>query len=87
MSIEHLQRAIAILGGQSALARAVSTPKRKILQPHVYKWLNSPNPDQMPPAEYCPAIERATDGAVRCEELRDDIDWAYLRATCKEQAA
>ena len=33
------------------------------------------------PAERCPAIERATNGAVRCEELRPDVDWAYLRAT------
>ena len=33
------------------------------------------------PAERCIEIERATSGAVRCEELRPDIDWAYLRAT------
>lgn len=33
------------------------------------------------PAERCIEIERATNGAVRCEELRPDIDWAYLRAT------
>jgi len=32
------------------------------------------------PAERCPAIEKATGGAVRCEELRPDIDWGYLRA-------
>lgn len=31
------------------------------------------------PAERCPAIERATSGAVRCEDLRPDVDWAYLR--------
>ena len=31
------------------------------------------------PAEYCPAIERATGGAVRCEQLRPDIDWVVLR--------
>ena len=31
------------------------------------------------PAERCPSIERATDGAVRCESLRPDVDWAYLR--------
>ncbi|WP_343928672.1 helix-turn-helix domain-containing protein [Pigmentiphaga daeguensis] len=31
------------------------------------------------PAERCPTIERATDGAVRCEDLRPDVDWAYLR--------
>lgn len=33
------------------------------------------------PAERCPAIERTTGGAVRCEDLRPDVDWAYLRAT------
>jgi DNA-binding transcriptional regulator YdaS (Cro superfamily) len=33
------------------------------------------------PAERCPAIEKATAGAVRCEDLRPDVDWAYLRAT------
>lgn len=33
------------------------------------------------PAERCIAIEKATGGAVRCEELRPDIDWAWLRAT------
>ena len=33
------------------------------------------------PAEYCPLVERATNGAVRCEEMRPDVDWAYLRGT------
>ena len=33
------------------------------------------------PAERCPVIERATAGNVRCEDLRPDVDWAYLRAT------
>lgn len=33
------------------------------------------------PAERCPAIERATAGAVRCEDLRPDVDWSYLRGT------
>ena len=31
------------------------------------------------PAELCPAIERATGGAVRCEDLRPDVDWGVLR--------
>lgn len=26
-------------------------------------------------------IERETSGAVTCEELRNDIDWAFLRRT------
>lgn len=26
-------------------------------------------------------VERASGGEVRCEDLRPDIDWAYLRGT------
>lgn len=32
-------------------------------------------------AELCIEIEKATSGAVRCEDLRPDVDWAYLRGT------
>lgn len=43
------------------------------------------------PAERCPAIEKATEGAVRCEELRPDVDWGYLRngggCDCQQEAA
>jgi len=35
------------------------------------------------PAERCLAIERATAGAVRCETLRPDVDWAAIRGTKK----
>ena len=31
------------------------------------------------PAARCPEIERASGGKVRCEELRLDVDWHYLR--------
>lgn len=31
------------------------------------------------PAERCPLIERATDGVVRCEDLRPDVAWDVLR--------
>ena len=27
------------------------------------------------------AIERESGGVVRCEQLRPDVDWAYLRGT------
>ncbi|MDX9944266.1 MAG: helix-turn-helix domain-containing protein, partial [Azonexus sp.] len=33
------------------------------------------------PAAACPSNEKATGGAVRCEDLRPDVDWAYLRST------
>lgn len=28
--------------------------------------------------ELCAAIERASAGRVRCEEIRPDVDWLYL---------
>jgi len=39
------------------------------------------------PAEFCPKIERATSGAVRCEDLRPDIEWSVLRQPCDCQEA
>jgi len=73
-----LRQAIAHCGGQSALASAIG-----LSQSHVWNWLNR----RSIPAEHCPAIERATERAVRCEALRPDVDWAYLRAVCEELAA
>lgn len=35
-------------------------------------------------ADLAIAIERATSGAVRCEELRPDIDWSYLRGSATQ---
>jgi DNA-binding transcriptional regulator YdaS (Cro superfamily) len=37
-------------------------------------------PGRRVPAEHCPAIERLTEGAVRCEDLRPDVDWAIVRS-------
>jgi DNA-binding transcriptional regulator YdaS (Cro superfamily) len=39
------------------------------------------------PAEHCPAIERATGGAVRCEDLRPDVEWSVLRVVAADQVA
>lgn len=44
----------------------------------VSQWKNRTRPV---PAERCPSIEKATRGCVRCEELRPDVDWSYLRST------
>jgi DNA-binding transcriptional regulator YdaS (Cro superfamily) len=35
------------------------------------------------PADKCPLIERATEGRVRCEDLRPDVDWQYIRGTAQ----
>ena len=67
-----LNQAIAHMGGQTALAQAVN-----VKQQQVWNWIN--RGAGRVPAEHCPAIERATGGAVRCEDLRPDVDWAVLR--------
>lgn len=61
------------MGGQAGLARAIG-----VQQQHVWNWINRSG---NVPAEHCPAIERATAGAVRCEDLRPDVAWDVLRGT------
>lgn len=70
--MDALIRATEIVGGQAALATAIG-----VRQQSVWNWLNRP-PHRVP-AEHCPAIERATGGRVRCEELRADVEWAVVR--------
>lgn len=73
-----LTQAINVLGTQKALADAIGVSPKT-----VWAWLNR----EAVPAEQCPAIEKATNGAVRCEDLRPDVDWAYLRNSTNEDAA
>jgi len=75
--MEHLDRAIGIVGSQAALAAQCG-----VVQGAVSNWRQR----KSIPAEYCPAIERATAGAVRCEELRPDVDWSVLRGTSRKLA-
>ncbi len=69
---DALRRAIDIVGGQFVLADMLGLNRGS-----VWPWLNLDG--RRVPAEYCPIIERATSGAVRCEELRPDIEWGVLR--------
>lgn len=39
------------------------------------------------PVEYCPQIEQATNGLVRCEDLRPDVQWSILRNTPEKVVA
>lgn len=77
MKPNYLKRAVTICGGQSALASAIG-----VSQSHVWNWLSRGNV----PAEKCPSIERATERKVTCEQLRPDVDWAYIRALTEEIA-
>lgn len=76
--MDALTKAITILGSQTALAKALGGSAQT-----VNNWIKRGSI----PAEHCPAIERATAGAVRCEDLRPDVDWAVLRATTERVAA
>lgn len=70
--MQALQKAVSSLGNQKSLASAIGVAPQV-----VHNWLVRGNV----PADKCPAIERATAGAVRCEDLRPDVDWAYVRGT------
>ena len=42
-------------------------------------------PGRRIPAEHCPSIERISKRQVTCEEMRPDVDWAYLRAATESR--
>lgn len=66
---KDLKRAVAILGSQSAFARAIG-----VTQGAVWQWLNG----KQFPADRCAAVERETRGLVTCEQLRDDLYWTRV---------
>lgn len=67
-----LDRAIALIGSQAKLAALLG-----VKQPCISAWKHRRG--GRVPAAHCPAIERATDGAVRCEELSPSTDWSAVR--------
>lgn len=69
---EAIERAAEILGSQKNLAEALM-----VSHAAVSNWKFE---GRRVPAEHCPEIERLTAGAVRCEDLRPDMNWAHLRA-------
>jgi DNA-binding transcriptional regulator YdaS (Cro superfamily) len=68
--ITPINRAISAMGGVAETVRKLN------LKGHatVYQWTKT-----RVPAERCPQIERATNGLVRCEDLRPDVAWDVLR--------
>jgi DNA-binding transcriptional regulator YdaS (Cro superfamily) len=80
--MKAIEQAISIVGSATRLARILGVSTQAVCF-----WRDGARGI---PAERCPSIERATEGAVRCEDLRPDVDWGYLRqplassATAKE---
>lgn len=58
------------------ITQAAFAEKLEVSQGLVYQWLAGKRPVS---AEQCTKIEKITDGEVRCEELNDKVDWAYVR--------
>lgn len=58
------------LGSASALARSLGVTPGAVGQ--MISGLRSVPPDR------CPAIERATEGRVTCDELRPDVRWVRV---------
>lgn len=75
--LEAAEKAVALLGGPVAAARQLGVERYQTVQ----SWLRN-----RVPAEHCPAIERATAGVVRCEDLRPDVPWDVLRMQAGEPA-
>lgn len=75
--MSKLHAAIAASGGTNKVAAALG-----ISAPRLSNWLS-----RGVPAEQCPALERVTNGAVRCEDLRPDVDWAFLRGNAAIEKA
>ena len=73
--MNSITKAIQLAGSASRLAAAL-----KVTPQAVCFWRDGL---RKLPAELCIHIEKATQGAVRCEDLRPDVDWAYLRGTAK----
>ncbi|OYO27902.1 helix-turn-helix domain-containing protein [Janthinobacterium sp. PC23-8] len=69
----EVARACGIVGSQAALAKILCVSPAVVNQ-----WIKGIRPI---PDKQCPKIEIATSGAVRCETLCPDFDWAYLRAS------
>lgn len=66
--------AIEIVGGQVALASAIRkfAPNSRVMQGHVWKWINGLK-GKTPPPEYVLAISAATGWQITPHTLRPDI--------------
>jgi DNA-binding transcriptional regulator YdaS (Cro superfamily) len=65
-------------GAQAQLSKAMGIPA-----PMLSGWASGA---RRVPAEKCPTIEQATNGSVRCEDLRPDVAWDVLRMQAGEEA-
>lgn len=73
--------------GLSVAERDDFAARCKTSRQHLTNIAYAVDPKKKPGEGLCIAIERESGGAVRCETLRQDIDFGFLRKTCKEVPA
>ena len=66
-----IKKACNEVGGITALSRGLG-----ITPGAVHQWTIG---YRRVPAERCPDIEELTNGVVRAEELRPDVNWHFIR--------
>jgi DNA-binding transcriptional regulator YdaS (Cro superfamily) len=69
--MDAIKKAVDLLGGAPTTATKLGVSYQL-----VYFWLRG---ERKFPVEKCPVVERLTDGAVRCEDLRPDVEWSVVR--------
>lgn len=84
--LDALNKAIELSGGKVGGFAAKIGVGQSVVSNWRARMAESPV-DKVVPAEYCPAIERVTRRAVRCEELNPSVDWAVLRRPRAKAAA
>ena len=71
-----IEIAIESAGNANRLAIGIGVPAQSVVF-----WRNGA---RRIPAEYCPRIEALTNGLVRCEDLRPDVQWSVLRGNAPQ---
>jgi DNA-binding transcriptional regulator YdaS (Cro superfamily) len=66
-----IRQLVDLLGGARTAAEGLG-----VSQALVYFCLSG---ERRFPIDKCPVAERLTNGAIRCEDLRPDVEWAVLR--------
>lgn len=59
------------------ISQSAFAEKLGVSQGLIYQWLAEKRPVA---AEQCPRIEMLTNGEIRCEDLNDRVDWAFIRS-------
>lgn len=70
--LNKLNEAITLLGGRPAFCAALDISPQRL-----WNWLKR---GQTLPAEYCPTVERLTEGKIVCEDFWPETDWAFMRS-------